>query len=68
MNSQAQTILASFDMLSEKTRYEVAIEILRRTKNMNFPPLTDDDLVANAEAVFLELDQRELTNERSESR
>lgn len=60
MNSQAQTILASFDMLSEKARYEVAIEILRRTKNMNFPPLTDDDLVANAEIVFLEVDQKGL--------
>lgn len=61
MNPQAQTILTTFDSLSERVRYEVALEILRRTKDIDLPSLTDDDLVANAEALFLELDQRELS-------
>jgi hypothetical protein len=68
MNPQAQTILTAFDSLSEKVGYEVALEILRRTKDLDLPSLTDEDLVANAEALFLELDQRELDDERSQSR
>jgi hypothetical protein len=72
MNTQTQDILSSFDALPEVAKYEVALEILRRTKELEFPPLTDDDLVANAEAVFLELDRREMpkevNDERSESR
>ena len=68
MNSQTQEILSSFDALPEVAKYEVALEILRRTKGLEFPPLTDDDLVANAEAIFLELDQREANDERPESR
>jgi hypothetical protein len=27
--------------------------------DFEFPPLTDDELIDNAEAIFLELDQRE---------
>ena len=68
MNSQAQTILTTFDTLPDRARYEVALEILRRTKDIELPALTDDDLVAQAEILFLELDQRELTDERSQSR
>lgn len=68
MNPNAQTILSSFDLLPLAAKQEVAFEILRRTKDFDFPPLTDDELVANAEAVFLELDQQELTHEQSESR
>jgi len=45
-----------FDALPEVAKYEVALEILRRTRDVEFPPLTGDDLVANAEVVFLELD------------
>lgn len=68
MNPQVQTILTTFDSLSERARYEVALEILRRAKDLDLPPLTDEDLVANAETLFLELDQRELIDERSQSR
>lgn len=68
MNTQTQDILSSFDALPEVAKYEVALEIFRRTREFEFPPLTDDDLVANAESVFLELDQREANDERTESR
>jgi len=40
MNSQAQSILTAFDMLPEGARYEVALEILRRTKDLELPSLT----------------------------
>lgn len=68
MSTQAQAVLTSFDALPDVGKYEVALEILRRTKDVEFPPLEDDALVSNAEAIFLELDQRELNDERSESR
>jgi uncharacterized protein len=63
MNVQTKNILTSFDALPETAKHEVAFEILRRTRDFELPPLTDDDLVANAEAVFLALDQRELSTQ-----
>jgi hypothetical protein len=67
MSTTAEQLLASFDALPETVKFEVAFEILRRTKDFDFPPLTDDELVANAEAMFLELDRREMNNELPES-
>jgi len=66
MNTQAQNILSSFDSLPEAAKHEVALEILRRAKDFDFPSLTDDELMANAEAVFLELDRREMNDEDPE--
>jgi len=68
MSTTAQQLLASFDALPETVKFEVAFEILQRTKDFEFPPLTDDELIANAEAIFLELDQMEMNNELPESR
>ncbi len=68
MSTSAQQVLATFDALPEAAKFEVAVEILRRTKDFELAPLRDDELVANAEAIFLELDQRELNDELSESR
>lgn len=62
MSTTTREILESFDHLAEDEKREVASEILRRTIELELPPLTDDELVLNAEALFLELDQRELTN------
>lgn len=59
MSETAQQLLASFDLLPESARQEVALEILRRTKDYDLEPLSDEELVINAEAVFLELDRRE---------
>jgi hypothetical protein len=67
MSITAQQLLASFDALPETGKFEVALEILRRTKDFKFPPLTDDELIDNAEAVFLELDRREMSNKLTES-
>jgi hypothetical protein len=59
MSTTAQQLLESFDALPETVKFEVAFEILRRTKDFVFPLLTDDELMANAESTFLELDRRE---------
>jgi len=68
MSTTAQQLLTSFDALPETVKFEVAFEILRRTKDFEFPPLTDDELVASADAIFLELDRRGMSNELPKSR
>jgi len=55
----------SFDRLPDPEKHELAYQIMRRTTQFEFPPLTDDELVANAEAVFLDLDRAELADEES---
>ncbi|MCI0491036.1 MAG: hypothetical protein L0229_30975 [Blastocatellia bacterium] len=68
MSTAVEEMLNSFDHLSESEKREVASEIIRRTRVLDFPPLTDEELILNAEAIFLELDQRESADEQSESR
>jgi len=63
MSTTVEDILDSFDHLSEAEKRELVSEILRRTTAMSFPPLTDEELILNAETLFLELDQRESEND-----
>jgi hypothetical protein len=63
MSATVEEILDSFDHLSEAEKRELASEIIRRTIRFDLPPLTDEELVLNAEALFLELDQRESAND-----
>jgi hypothetical protein len=62
MGASVQDLLQSFDSLSESEKKEVASEILRRSVKFDLPPLSDEELVANAELLFLELDRRESGN------
>ena len=63
MSTTVEDILDSFEHLSEAEKRELVSEILRRTTAMSFPPLTDEELILNAEALFLELDQQEVEND-----
>lgn len=63
MTVAAKTILKSFDELPEREKQEVASAILRRTLRLDLPPLTDNDLVAQADELFRELDAREASDE-----
>lgn len=58
-------ILKSFDQLTDSERLEVVSELLKRVAHLNSPPISDEDLVLNAEALFLELDKREAVHEES---
>lgn len=60
MNPSTQEILNTFDRLSEFEQWELASQILRRALQLNIPPLSDEELVQNAEELFIELDRREL--------
>lgn len=63
MTALVQELLNTFDRLTESERLELVLEILKRTVDLDFPPLSDEDLVLNAEAIFLELDKRESAHE-----
>jgi hypothetical protein len=59
MNGISQQLLDSFERLPEVEKQQVAVEILRRTLNVEVPPLSNETLVLSAEAVFLSLDEYE---------
>ncbi|MBO0349003.1 hypothetical protein J0895_07795 [Phormidium pseudopriestleyi FRX01] len=59
MNTLAQEILKTFDNLPNTEQQAIAAEILKRVINFDVPPLTDEDLVLNAEELFLALDAQE---------
>jgi hypothetical protein len=41
---------------------EAIVQILRRSRDLDFPPLADDELMESAESVFWMLDAREVSN------
>ncbi|WP_414589063.1 hypothetical protein [Scytonema sp. PCC 10023] len=59
MTALGEELLSTFDSLSEPERLEIVLEILKRVIHLDFPPLSDEDLVWNAEELFLELDKQE---------
>jgi hypothetical protein len=59
MSTAVQSILESFEQLRDFEKRELASEIIKRTVEFNLPPLSDEDLVLNAEALFLELERSE---------
>ena len=63
MTATAKNILESFDELPEPEQREVASAILRRTLRFELPSLTDDELAAQADELFRELDAREASDE-----
>jgi hypothetical protein len=68
VNDISQQLLNSFDRLPEAEKQRVAIEILRRTLSVDLPALTEEELILNAEAIFLSLDAAEAEYDPSESR
>ena len=63
MSTTVEKILDSFDHLSEPEKRQLVSEIIRRAVEFDLPSLTDEELALNAEALFLELDQRESAND-----
>ena len=52
----AKQLLDAFNLLSVAEKQAVTCEILRRMRDVDLPPLSDEELVLSAEALFLELD------------
>jgi predicted HAD superfamily phosphohydrolase len=62
MNTTAMQLLDRFDQLPRNDQQDVAREILRRTVEFDVPPLSDEELVEQADALFLKLDEAEATD------
>lgn len=59
MTSTVEELLNTFNRLTDSEQLEFALAILKRVIHLDFPPLSDEDLVLNAENLFLELDKQE---------
>jgi len=59
MATRVENLLHSFEALPEPDKRQLATEIMRRCLRFEALPLSDDDLVRNAEDRFLDLDRRE---------
>jgi hypothetical protein len=59
MTASVKELLSTFDSLTEAEKLEIVLEILKRITHLDFPPLSDENLVWNAEELFLELDKQE---------
>jgi hypothetical protein len=58
MTASVKRILESFDELPEAEKREAAAAILRRALRFDTLPLKEEDLVAEADELFRELDAR----------
>jgi len=67
INTAVEELLKSFDLLPEDEKHQVAKAILLRSLDLRSAPLTDEELVLNAEQVFLDLDRRESEDGQSHS-
>jgi hypothetical protein len=59
MTSGAKSVLDAFEQLPPAEREEVVVELLRRAASSTHESPTDDELLGAADAIFLDLDQRE---------
>ncbi len=60
MNAATNRVLKAFHKLREPEKRELAAEIIRWMANLEFSPLTDEDLVHTADELFIELDRAEV--------
>lgn len=59
MTQATQKLLHEFDTLPDEDREEFVAELPRRTAFASHDLPQDDDLVASADRLFVELDRRE---------
>lgn len=65
MTTTTQEIIERFSQLPISEKKIVASVILRDALEVETPDLSDDELVLNAEDLFLELDEREARDGKS---
>lgn len=59
MTAVGKRIIEEFEHLSDVEKREVLADILRISSRLEYPRLTNEDLVAAADAIFIEYDRRE---------
>ena len=59
MTAEAKHLIEDFEKLSDLEKREVLSELLHAAKQLEYPPVTEDELTSAANQVFLEYDRRE---------
>ncbi len=59
MTQTVENLLVSFEQLTETEKYDLAVEVVRRTDIFGAPELSDEELGLAAEDLFLALDREE---------
>lgn len=59
MTAQAKHIIEDFGTLPDQEKREVLAQLIRMARHIDYPPVTDDELLSAADEVFLEYDRRE---------
>ena len=57
--TEAQHIIEDFQSLPDATKREVLAELERLSRHIEYPEITDDELVSAANDVFLMYDEEE---------
>ena len=59
MTQSAEQVIAIFDALPEGEKREVIATLLRKAESWTHEPMSDEELVAAADEVFMGLDEYE---------
>ena len=59
MKKSVETLLESFERLPNDAKIEAASEILKRSANLDLPPLTEDAFLQMADDILVRLDEAE---------
>ena len=60
MTAQAKHIIEEFQALPDQAKREVLAELIRTSRSIEYPQLSEDELLSAADEVFLEYDRREV--------
>lgn len=61
VTAQAKHIIEDFGALPDQEKREVLAELLRMSREIPYPAVSDDELLLTADEIFLEYDRREAT-------
>ena len=59
MTAEAKHIIDDFESLPDPAKREVLAELIRMSRYLDYPSMTDDELVSAADEIFAEYDRRE---------
>ena len=63
MTRSVEELLNSFEKLPEAEKRELVSEIIKRSRSLDLPQLSDNSLIVAADEVFLQLDKDESIHE-----
>lgn len=59
MTAAGKHIVQDFESLPDSEKREVLANLLRISREIEYPAIADEDLIASADAIFADYDRRE---------